>query len=138
MPAKQVSPTELRLINWGMFNKLRGIPNLDMPSYIQIMSEYFKQDIFIEPNTEDAMYIDWVISSLDMAGRGGFGDGDRHAYILWLEFIERERPRELKVQAFESDYDRSICDRTYRRYVHKAIDMVNKWSSPLNVQRKAV
>ena len=131
MPARPISPTELRLINWGKFNKLRGIPNLDMPSFIEIMSEYFTQDVFIEPNTEDAMYLGDLISTLDMAGRDGFGIGHRHAYVLDLEFIQRERPRELKVKMYK-DFDRSICDRTYRRYVDSAIECVKRWSTPLN------
>ena len=132
MPARQISPTELRLVNWGRYNKLRGIPNLDPPSYVQIMSEYFAQDVFIEPNLADAMHLEHLISTLDMAGRNGFGDGDIHAYILRLEFIQRERPRELKVKKYQRDFKTSICDRTYRRYVHAATEMVNRWSNPLN------
>lgn len=130
--AREITLTEARLINWGMYNKLRGIPNLNPPSYQQIMRDYFPSDVFIEPDLPDAMFLEEMISTLDIAGRGGFGDGDYHAYILRLEFVHRERPEELKAKVYSMKNKTSICDRTYRRYVQDAIKMVETWAIPLN------
>ena len=139
---RKLSTIETRLINWGRWNQLRGIPNLNPPSFTQLMSEYIKQDIFIQPDVNDALHLEEVISSLDLAGRSIFDEGDASmkAYILRLEFIERDKSaRQANKERYERKYSKSICDRTYRRHYNNAVRMVEKWcnplNSPLNVQR---
>ena len=106
------------------------------------MSEYVPQDVFIQPDLHDAMHLEDVISTLDLTGRGIFEEGDASmkAYILRLEFIERDKSaRQANKERYERKYSKSICDRTYRRHYNNAVRMVEKWcnplNSPLNVQR---
>jgi len=132
---RKMSLTEVRLTNWGRWNQLRGIPNLDPPSFTQLMSEYFPQDVFIQPDLHDAMHLEDVISTLDLTGRGIFEEGDASmkAYILRLEFIERDKSaRQANKERYEKDWHKSICDRTYMRYYNKAITMVESWCNPLH------
>ena len=131
---RKLSTIETRLVNWGRYNQLRGIPNLNPPSFTQLMSEYIKQDIFIQPDVNDALHLEEVISSLDLAGRSIFDEGDASmkAYILRLEFIERSRSaRQANMERYQRHYGKSICDRTYRRHYNNAVKMVEKWCNPL-------
>ena len=136
MAHRELSPIEIRLINWGRWNQLRGIPNLNPPSFTQLMSEYIKQgNVFIRPDEKDAMELEAIISTLDLAGRGIFSDGDASmkTYILRLEFIERDKSaRQANKERYERRYKKSICDRTYRRHYDRAVKMVERWCNPLN------
>ena len=129
-----------RLINWGLWNK-GGYPSLGTPAYVEIMRDYFPQRMVkMTPNNLDAEHIEWVVSSLELGARNGKIGGAVGIYplVLKLEFIEYERPRELKAEHVRRKHDRPCSERTFRYHLHRAKEVVNMLSSPLILPRNKV
>ena len=109
-----------RLLNWGIWNNRRGLPKFNYPSYVEIMRKYFPADGRFEPDDIDAQHLEDIISTLNVAGRGGFGWGDIYAFTLKLEFIEFGRPRESKAEHVRRKFDCPCSERTFRHHLYRA------------------
>ena len=121
-----------RLINWGLWAK-GGIPKLGTPAFVEIMSEYFPQDTRIAPDEIDAQHIEEILSSLDIAGRGGMNWGDVWAFVCRLQFIEIERPTQAKAEHVRSKFKIRCSERTYRYHLFNARKAVHAFANPLNL-----
>ena len=121
-----------RLINWGLWNNTNCYPNLGYPAFVEIMSEYFPSATRINPNEIDAQHIEDVISSLDLAGRGGIGWGEIWAFVCRLEYIEFERPRSAKAEHVRLKYKRPCSTRTFRYHLYNAKRAIHIFSDPIH------
>jgi len=122
-----------RLLNWGLWSKTGGYPNLGIPGYTEILREYFPQVVRINPDAIDAEHIEYVISSLDMGNRNNhIGNGTLYAFILRLEFIEYERPREAKAEHVRRKHKRPCSERTFRYHLYNAKKAVELLAEPFH------
>ena len=122
-----------RLINWGVWNK-GGFPHLGTPAYVEIMRDYFPQrQLKITPNNLDAEHIEYVISTIELASRHGIIEGAVGIYplVLKLEYIEYERPRELKAEHIRRRHDVKCSERTFRYHLSRAKQAVHLLANPL-------
>ena len=120
-----------RLINWGLFGRFGGIPKLGYPAFIQIMQEYFPSDHPMLPDSIDAMRLDYIISTLNMAGKDDCGRGDLYQYILLMEYKERERPQSDKAKRVSQKFRCRCASSTYRAHHAKARKAVALFAEPL-------
>lgn len=114
------SEIDARLINWGRW--------LRHDQTIRRLGYPWKSPFVFSPSKGaaiadlDAEHIEWVISSLDVAGRQGFGKGMLYAYILRLEFAERDGdhlpPVGDRAKDVSRRFKRPCGERTY--YYHLA------------------
>ena len=128
-----------RLINWGIWNK-GGYPLLGTPAYVEIMRDYFPQrQLKITPNNIDAEHIEYIISSIELASRSGIIEGAVSIYplVLKLEFIEYERPRELKAEHIRRKSSRPCSERTFRYHLSRAKQAVAMLANPLLLPSKS-
>lgn len=121
----------LRLVNWGLWSRTGGIPNLNYPAWIDIMRDYFPADTRITPDSNDAEIIENVISTLNIAGRRGMGWGEVYQFILKMEYVEYGRPQSLKADHVRYKFKHPCSMRTYRYHLHGAKEAVYKFSGPL-------
>ncbi len=121
-----------RLVNWGIWSKVGGYPNLGTPSYIQIMRDYFpSDDDRITPNNKDAEHIENIITSLDIAGRRGLGWGDVYRLIYKMEFVEYPRPQSAKAEHIRAAFNHPCSERTYRYHWSRAKRIIHFMADPL-------
>ena len=131
MHSHQNEEITARLINWGLWNR-GGYPNLGTPAFVDIMSEYFPQAARINPDAIDGEHIEEVISSLDLGNRNGkIGNGTLYAFVLRLEYIEYQRPREAKAEHVRHKYKRKCSERTFRYHLYNAKRAILMLSNPL-------
>ena len=137
MDSHQNSIITARLINWGLWNK-GGYPNLGTPAFVDIMSDYFPQDTHITPDSIDAEHLEFVISSIELGSRGDIlGDVcGIYPLVLKLEFIEYERPRELKAEHIRRAHNVKCSERTFRYHLFNAKKTVNLLANPLSLPPK--
>ena len=123
-----------RLINWGLWSK-GGYPNLGTPAFVDIMRDYFPQQTHITPDAIDAEHLEFIISSIELGARNDKIGGACSIYplILKLEFIEYERPRELKAEHIRRRHKRPCSERTFRYHLFNAKKAVNMLSNPLSL-----
>jgi len=108
-----------RLINWGLWVR-GGMPYLGYPAWTDIWHGYFPSKVHITPDCDDAEHIEYIVSSLDIAGRGGLGLGDIYAFICRLEYVEIERPRMAKAEHVRRKYNVPCSERTFRYHLYNA------------------
>ena len=125
--------TLLRLDNWALWSATGGYPDLNMPSFMEIMSEYFPSDWRDVAYDKDAMEIEETITSLDIAGRMWDGWGDVYRLILKQEYLERGRPLPLKTENVKRYFKfKSYSERSYERHWHEAKMCVFMLSDPIS------
>jgi hypothetical protein len=128
-----------RLTNWGIWAK-GGYPNLGTPAYVEIMRDYFPQrQLKMTPNNIDAEHIEYIISTIELASRNGIIEGAVSIYplVLKLEFIEYERPRELKAEHIRRKSSRPCSERTFRYHLSRAKQAVAMLANPLLLPSKS-
>jgi hypothetical protein len=76
-----------RLLNWGRW--LRYDDTVSQLGYPKKCPFTFSPSRGGMVADIDAQHIEHVVSSLDMAGRGGFGHGWMYAFILRVEYAEK-------------------------------------------------
>jgi len=119
---KAKEQTIARLTNWGVWSRVGGFPNLGTPAYVEIMKDYFPdKSPKVTPNNADAEHLENIITTMDIAGRNGFGWGDVYRLILKMEFIEHGRPQSLKANHVKRKFElKSYAERTYRYHFYRA------------------
>ena len=122
----------LRLANWSLWSQTGGYPNLNMPSFVEIMSEYFPADWRDVAYDRDAQHIEDIITTLDIAGRNWDGWGDVYRLILKMEYLERGAPLEVKTNNVKRRFQfRKYSQRSYERHWHLAKMAVFLWAEPI-------
>lgn len=122
---------DIRLVNWGLWGSIGGLPYLDLPKWCDIMRDYFPRDGRIAPNDIDAQHLEDKISSLDIAGRNGFGWGELYRRVFILEFKERGRPQSVKAKMISREFNRPVSMRTYRSYIYKGKRVLYEFVDPI-------
>lgn len=123
---------KLRLANWGIWSRIGGFPKLGTPAYVEIMRDYFPSDrVPLTPNNKDAEHIEYIISTMDIAGRRGLGWGDIYRLIYKMEFVEYPRPQEAKAQHVRKAFGCKCSGRTYRYHWYRAKRKIHVLSDPL-------
>jgi hypothetical protein len=137
MHSHQNEEITARLINWGLWNR-GGYPNLGTPAFVDIMSEYFPQQTHIAPDSIDAEHLEYIISSIELGARNDHIGATCSIYplVLKLEFIEHERPRELKAEHVRRKYNVRCSERTFRFHLFNAKKAVNLLANPLSLPPK--
>ena len=133
MNEQQGVTLEARLVNWALFLRHGGIPALGLITWPQIMKQYWGDPGagIWAANEIDAAYLAYIISTLDMAGREGFGLGDLYAFILKLEYIEIGRPVGQRAKHVSRKFQRRCGERTYYYHLAAAKRVVHEFAEPI-------
>ena len=123
---KQQETTEnIRLENWGRWNRAGGNERLDYTTWGEIFSFYLGSPSGETVDEIDAEKIELVITTLDMAGRNGdLPWTELHAFVLRLEYMERSEgnhlPQSERAKHVSRKFKRPCAKRTYRYHLFRA------------------
>ena len=123
---KQAEVTkEMRLVNWGRWNRSGSNPNLDYTTWGEIFSFYLGAPSKQMVNELDAQVIEHVVTTLDMSGRAGeFPWTELYAFVLRLEYMERsddnQRVQSERAKDVSRKFKRPCASRTYRKHLYNA------------------
>ena len=123
-----------RLINWGLWNNTNCYPHLGYPAFVDIMKDYFPSITRINPDDNDAMHIEYILSSMDVGSRKGICWGEIYMFVCRLEFIEFERPREAKAQHVRLKYQKPCSERTFRYHLYNAKKAIHLFADPIHIR----
>jgi hypothetical protein len=124
---------EVRLKNWGIFNRFGNSIGLGVTSYSQLMSAFIAQDCYISPDINDAMEIGGVISTLDIAARrGDINWGDVYAYVLDQEYRWFDRAYDVKAEKVRDKFGFPCSEKTFKKHVRVAKITVFFMAQPLS------
>jgi hypothetical protein len=120
-----------RLINWGLAHRGK-IVNLDFPTWYEIWKSYLpNHDHRITPDLIDAAHIENILTSLNLGALKGVGLGDLYLMVCKQEYIEADRPRELKAEYVRRAMRLPCSERTFRYHLHNAKRAVHTFANPL-------
>ena len=127
---------EVRLVNWGRWHRHDDtLARLAYPTWPQIMRLYWPAPGGPAVAELDAEHLEHVISTLDIAGRGGFGWGELYAFCLRIEYIERptdkQRPPSERARFVREKFKRPCAVRTYHHHVQNAKRAVFALAGPI-------
>ena len=121
-----------RLLNWGLYIRSGGMPNLGYPSWHEIMREYWGDTGTgtNAPHEIDALHLENIISTMDTMGRSGEGIGHVYAFILKLEYAEHGRPAQAKAEHVRAKFKVRCGERTYYYRLSEAKKAVHLFADP--------
>ena len=126
----------VRLDNWGRWNRSGATPNLGYATWGEILKFFLgdtSQSLTIDEI--DAQKLEYVISTLDVAGRGGFSWGELWGFCLRVEHMERssnnQRPIALRAKDVSRKFKRPCAVRTYQHHLQNARRAVFALVEPL-------
>jgi hypothetical protein len=128
---------EARLINWGLWHSVDNtFRRLDYPRWYEILKKFYGiESSGLQLAELDAEHLEDIISTLDMAGRGGFGWGTLWAFVLKLEYIEGAPYRHPTLSQKAKDVSRKFCrpcsERSYQRHLYNARCAVFEFADPI-------
>ena len=126
----------MRLENWGRWTRRGSAPGLGLPTWGSLYNQFIPdQSNSITVNDLDAQKIEHVISSLDVAGRGGFGWGELWGAVLRIEYSERDsknqRPVAVRAKHVSRKFKRPCAARTYYHHLQNATRAVFQFTDSL-------
>ena len=119
-----------RLLNWGLWSRGK-VTDLDYPKWYEIFSRYLPTANHLSPDGIDAAHIEYVLSSLNLGALKGIGLGDLYQLVCKLEYVEHERPRELKAEYVRKRFKLPCSERTFRFHLYNAKKAVYMLANPL-------
>ena len=116
---------EMRLRNWGNWCRSGSHPGLGYSTWGQILKQFLGERSRRTMIDElDAQILEETISSLDIAGRNGFGWGQLYSFCLRVEYVERhdsmQRPQSERAKDVSRKFQRPCAARTYRQHLYNA------------------
>ena len=116
---------DIRLLNWGLWNRTGSNPNLDYTTWGDIFSFYLGEPGGKTINDLDAQLIENVITTLDITGRAGvYPWTELQAFVLRLEYMERaessQKPQSERAKDVSRKFKRPFATRTYRYHLYNA------------------
>jgi hypothetical protein len=121
-----------RLENWALWSLTGGMPNLDPPAFVELMSEYFPSNWQNIAYDMDAQHIEDTVTNLNITGRQWGGWGDVYRLILKQEYLEPGRPLEVRTENVKRCFKfTTYSQRSYERHWHLAKMSVFLWAEPL-------
>ena len=119
---------EARFINWRLWSKTGAMPDLDLTTWDEIFNMVEGR---LSADEIDAMRIEYIVSTLDIAGRRGFNLGELWAFCLRVEYLEYGRPIEERAKHVSRKFNRPCGKWAFYKHLTNGKNAVIALAGPL-------